>query len=95
MLRAGVDDETEADFAFRRRFRVLDWGPTTDNVTAHLFRDGNGSLMTVHCRRDEHLLEHPEHVGEVFVAEVPTAEFVGILQGLVAVLDGGQIQCRP
>ncbi|MGW6869352.1 hypothetical protein ACWGHM_13615 [Streptomyces sp. NPDC054904] len=88
MLRAGADDETEADFELRSRFRVLDWGPTTDNVTTHLFRDGDGSLITLQFRRDEHLLKHPEHAGEVFGAKMPTAELVGILENLVDILDG-------
>ena len=87
MLRAGANDETEAEYEFRRRFRVLDWGPTTDNVTAHIFRDGDHLVFTLQFRRGEHLLKHPEHEGEVFVVEIPTVEFVEILEGLVAVLD--------
>ncbi|WP_326680930.1 hypothetical protein [Streptomyces sp. NBC_01237] len=95
MLRAGADDETEADFEFRSRFRVMDWGPTTDNVTTHLFRDGDGSLITLQFRRDEHLLKHPEQAGQVFVAKIPTAELVGILEDLVDILDGRQSQNHP
>jgi hypothetical protein len=41
MLRAGADGETEAEYAFRRRFRIMDWGPTTDNVAAHAFREAD------------------------------------------------------
>ncbi|MFD7966312.1 hypothetical protein ACFV5J_36560 [Streptomyces zaomyceticus] len=40
MLRAGSDDETDADYELRSRFQALLWGPTTDNATTHLFRDG-------------------------------------------------------
>ncbi|WP_407917142.1 hypothetical protein [Kitasatospora sp. NE20-6] len=85
-LRAGTDDETEADYELRSRFRALAWGPTTDNVTAYLFGDGDRSVLTLQFWRKEHLTEHPEDAGEVFVAEIPTAELVGILDDLVAVL---------
>lgn len=93
MRRAGAEDETEAEYGYRRRFRVLEWGPTTDNVTVHLFRGGDRSLITFQFRREEHLLKHPEHADEVFVAEILTAEFVGILDHLVAVLDRGPSGC--
>lgn len=84
MLRAGADDER------RSQSRALSWGPTTDNVTAHLFRDADGLVLTLQFWREEHLIKHPEHAGEVFVAGIPTAEFVGILEDLVTVLDGDQ-----
>ncbi|MCT9005714.1 hypothetical protein [Streptomyces rhizosphaerihabitans] len=94
MHRAGADDETEADYEFRNQFRVLSWGPTTDNVTAHLFRDADRLVLTLQFWREEHLIKNPEHAGEVFVVEIPTVEFVGILENLVAVLDGGrQLGC--
>ncbi|MBM9507925.1 hypothetical protein [Actinacidiphila acididurans] len=89
MLRAGTDDETEAEFEFRSRFRVLDWGPTTDNVTAHLFRDGDHLAITLQFWRDAHLAKHPEDAGEVFLATLPTREFVATLEDLVAALDRG------
>jgi hypothetical protein len=87
---AGADDETEADYELRSRFQALSWGPTTDNVTAHLFRDGDRLVLTLQFWREEYLIKHPEHADEVFVVEMPTMEFVGILEDLVAVLDGGQ-----
>ncbi len=90
MHRAGADDESEADYELRSRFRALSWGPTTDSVTAYLFRDKDRLALTVQFRRGEHLIEHPEGAGEVFVVDIPTAEFIGILEELVAVLDGGR-----
>lgn len=90
MHRAGADDESEADYELRSRFRALSWGPTTDNVTVHLFRDTDRLVLTVQFRREEHLFKHPEDAGEVFVVDIPTAQFVGILEDLVTVLDGGQ-----
>ena len=44
-LIAGTGDEEEDD-ALRSRFRVFDWGPTTDNVEAFLFRDGERLEIT-------------------------------------------------
>ncbi|MEU6706165.1 hypothetical protein [Streptomyces wuyuanensis] len=95
MHRAGGDDETEEEYRFRSRFRVLNWGPTTDNVTAHLFRDADHLVLTLQFRREEHLVRHPDHAGKVFVAEVQTEEIVGILEDLAAVLDGSQDPGRP
>ncbi|MEZ0096015.1 hypothetical protein [Streptacidiphilus sp. EB129] len=90
MHRAGADDETEEEYEFRSQFRVMSWGPTIDNVTAHLFRDADRLVLTLQFLREEHLDRHPDHAGKVFVAEVPTEEFVGILEGLAAVLDSSQ-----
>ncbi|MEU4266580.1 hypothetical protein [Streptomyces sp. NPDC026092] len=87
MLDAGHDQETEADYELRSRHRVLDWGPTTDNATTHLFRDGDRLMITLQFRRAEHLLRHPEHADKVFLAEIAAPEFVSILEDLVAALD--------
>jgi hypothetical protein len=64
-----------------------DWGPTTDNVSAFLFRDGDQLVITSEFWREEHLLEHPEHAGTVFVARLQEKELAAILEDLVAVLD--------
>ena len=93
--RSGADDETEEEYEFRSQFLVLRWGPTTDNVTTHLFRDADRLVLTLQFWREEHLVRHPDHAGRVFVTEVPTDEFVGILEGLAAVLDGSQDPGRP
>ncbi|WP_440069486.1 hypothetical protein [Streptosporangium sp. OZ121] len=70
------------------QFRIFnDWGPTTDNVSAFLFRDGDQSVITSEFRREEHLLEHPEHARTVFVARLQEKELAAILEDLVAVLD--------
>lgn len=57
-------------------------------MTAHLFRDGDRLAITPRSRREHHLRGRPEHAGEAFVAEIAVAEFVGVLDDLVAVLDG-------
>lgn len=95
MHRAGADDETEEEYGFRSQFQTLSWGPTTDNVTTHLFRVADRLVLTLQFWREEHLVRHPDHVGRVFVAEVPTEEFVGILEGLAAALDDSQDPGRP
>jgi hypothetical protein len=87
---AGTDDETEADYELRARFRALTWGPTTDNLTTHLFREMDRLLLTVQFWREAHLVKHPEDADEVFVAEIPTVEFIAILEDLAAALDDGQ-----
>jgi hypothetical protein len=73
----------------RERWQFLEWGPTTDNVLAHLLPHGNHLVMTVGFCREEHLRRHPEHVGAVFVAEIETEKLADILQGAVAALDRG------
>ncbi|MEV8360981.1 hypothetical protein [Streptomyces niveus] len=78
MLRAGDDDETEAEYELRSRFQTLSWGPTTDNVTAYLFREGDDLTITLQFWR-----EPPERAAEIFVAEIPAAEFVETLEDLV------------
>lgn len=88
MLRAENDDETDADYELRSRFQALHWGPTTDNVTTHLFRDEDCLVITWEFWREKHLLAHPEHAGQVFMVEMSTHEFVMILENLVALLDG-------
>jgi hypothetical protein len=71
------------------RHRVFDWGPTTDNVIAFAFGGGSGErvAITVEFWREEHLQQHPEHVGQVFVAELDVAEFAAALEGFAAVLE--------
>jgi hypothetical protein len=75
----GDDDETDAGYYLRDRFGALSWGPTTDNVCT-LFREGDRLAIALRLWREEHLLSHPE--------------FVGTLEDLVAVLDGGPSQDR-
>jgi hypothetical protein len=82
----GNDDEE-----LREQFWIFDrWGPTTDNFLTYLFRDGDALVLTFQFWREKHLLKHPEHAGAVFAAEIQAAEFAGILEDLLAVLDRGQ-----
>jgi hypothetical protein len=84
---SGEGNEEEDD-ALRTRFRIFsDWGPTTDNVEALLFRDGERVEITWHFWREAHLRRHPEHTGTVFAVEIRAAELAAILGDLVAALD--------
>ncbi|MGW8600510.1 hypothetical protein ACWGLB_16445 [Streptomyces sp. NPDC055893] len=78
--------EPEADYEQRSRFQVLHWGPTTDNVIAHLFREKDDLVITLEFWREEHLRNHPEDSGVVYVVEIQAQEFVSILDGIVAAL---------
>ncbi|MBP2586984.1 hypothetical protein J3A78_007462 [Streptomyces sp. PvR006] len=81
-----AEAEAEADYEQRSRFQVLHWGPTTDNVIAHLFREKDNLVITLEFWREEHLRDHPEDAGAVFVVEIQVQEFVRILDGIVTAL---------
>jgi hypothetical protein len=79
----------------REGWQFLEWGPTTDNVLAHLLPDGGHLAITVGFWREEHLRRHPEHVGAVFVTEIAAEELADILQGAVTALGRGQAPAEP
>ncbi|RKE23467.1 hypothetical protein [Streptomyces sp. TLI_171] len=85
---AGSDDGAEAERELPSRFRALSWGPTTDGVTAFLFRERDRLVITLEFWREEHLVNHPEDAGAVFVVEIPAQEFAAILEGIAAALGG-------
>lgn len=74
------------DNGLRDQWSFLEWGPTTDNVLAHLFCDGNHLVLTVEFWREEHLRLHPEHAKSVFMAEIEAGELTDILENVVAAL---------
>jgi len=58
-------------------YRFMDWGPTTDNVSAHLFiSDGIASIPFSFWRPGHH---DPSELGQVFVAELPLRELMRVL----------------
>lgn len=73
------------------RYRFLTWGPTTDNLLACLFREKDRLAITFEFWREEHLLEHPEHRGTVFAAELRTGEFLAILEESAEVVGQDQV----
>jgi uncharacterized protein (TIGR02996 family) len=71
----------EVDDDFRQHFwRLLHWGPTTDNVSALLFRREDHLVLTFRFERDTHPI--PEERGVIFVAELPESELLGVLEQL-------------
>ena len=102
-LRSGSDltqpfPEVNAAEAHRRLLAVDDgsreqfwfplWGPTTDNVTAHVFRAGNLLVIPFEFWRPRH--PRPEELGQVFVTELPESELLGVLEQMLAALG-----CSP
>ncbi|WP_406373870.1 hypothetical protein OH781_40665 [Streptomyces sp. NBC_01550] len=61
-------------------------------MTAHLFCEEGRLVITLEFWRQEHLINHSEDAGAVFVVQIPTEEFVGILEVVVAVLDAARSQ---
>ncbi|MFG1947995.1 hypothetical protein [Nonomuraea sp. NPDC048826] len=86
-LQAGDGEQEYERFGFFHRWG---WGPTTDNVTSFLWRDGVRLVITLEFWRESHLLTHPEHAETVFVARLPAAEFVEILEETVTILGDGE-----
>ena len=74
------------DDGLREQWCFLEWGPTTDNVLAHVFRESGHLVITVEFWRDEHLQRCPEHTGVVFTSEITAEELASILQNAAAVL---------
>jgi uncharacterized protein (TIGR02996 family) len=70
----------EVDDGLRERFWVLlhNWGPTTDNVSALLFRRGDHLVITFKFCWDYGV--NPEDRGVVFVTEIPESELLDVLE---------------
>jgi hypothetical protein len=61
------------------RYRFMDWGPTADNVSALLFREGGVAFIPFCFWRERH--HDPAELGQVFVAELPVWELAAVLHG--------------
>jgi hypothetical protein len=59
------------------RYRFMDWGPTTDNVIAFIFRDADRIRITCSFWRATH--HRPDELGQVFHAELSERELLLIL----------------
>jgi uncharacterized protein (TIGR02996 family) len=70
----------EVNDGSRERFWILlhNWGPTTDNVSALLFRRGDHLVITFKFCWDDGL--NPEERGMVFVTEIRESELLGALE---------------
>lgn len=74
-----------ADDGSHQRFWFANWGPTTDNVDALLFRDGERVAIPFEFWRSEHLF--PDELGKTFVAELPESELLWVLEEMLKVLN--------
>lgn len=74
----------EMDDGTREQFWFPLWGPTTDNISGHVFRDGDSLSITLEFWRETH--KPPEERGEVFVAEMPEAELISVLEQMIIAL---------
>lgn len=72
----------------RRPFRFLNWGPTTDNVLALLFRCGLDAVLTFEFWRETH--PRPDEIGQVYVARLPERELLLSLHQAACVLRSGR-----
>jgi hypothetical protein len=67
----------EMDDGTAERFWALNWGPTTDNVYALLFRQGQNVILTFEFWRPSH--HNPADLGKVFTVELPERELLRVL----------------
>jgi hypothetical protein len=63
--------------ALHFRHLFLNWGPTTDNVIAHIFREGGRATIPFSFWREDH--HDCSELGQVFVTELPTNELIAVL----------------
>jgi len=70
-------------------YRFLDWGPTTDNISAVLFRENDKVFIPFSFWRESH--HDPSELGQVFVAELPERELLWVLHSTAWVLAFGRI----
>ena len=75
-------------------YRFLGWGPTTDNVSAVLFREGGTVFIPFSFWRESH--HEPSELGRVFVAELPERELLSVLHRAAwARWSGGGVSRSP
>jgi len=69
-------------------YRFLNWGPTTDNVSSHIFRRRADVVLTFSFWRESH--PYPNELGMVFVTEMPERDLLQILHEAEMALFLGQ-----
>ncbi|QEL16987.1 hypothetical protein [Limnoglobus roseus] len=72
------------DDGSREKFWFPQWGPTTDNITAHVFRAGDWLTIPFEYWRTRH--HRPDEMGRVFVAEMPQIELIEVLEQMLDAL---------
>lgn len=73
-------------------YRFMDWGPTTDNVRMHLFRENGTALLAFSFWREDH--HDPAELGQVFVAELPELELARMIHDASWALMWDWTNCR-
>lgn len=79
----------EVDDGSREQFWFPMWGPITDNILGHLFRNGELLSITLEFWRETH--QPPDERGAVFVAEIPEDELVNVLEQMILALGCGDL----
>jgi hypothetical protein len=69
--------DAETDNTEYLAYRFMDWGPTADNVSMLLFREGGTAYLPFSFWRPDHHV--PAELGQVFVAELPEWELATVL----------------
>ncbi|GIE69554.1 hypothetical protein Apa02nite_056620 [Actinoplanes palleronii] len=77
----------ESDFS--EQFRLMDWGPTADNVTCFAYLNGDELIITLVLRDDDHL---PEDQEKVVVARILADECVAVLTEAADLLDAERVR---
>ena len=60
------------------------WGPITDNISGHVFRDRENLTITLEFWRETHRIAAERKL--VFEVELPEAELVGVLEQMLTAL---------
>ncbi|GAA4977963.1 hypothetical protein [Actinoplanes utahensis] len=78
----------ETDFSWQ--FRLMDWGPTTDDATCIAYLDAGDELVLTLVRREDN--PSPEDPAKVVVAKILADEFVAVLTEASDLLDAERVQ---
>jgi hypothetical protein len=79
---------SEAEYEDRSPYRFMNWGPTTDNLSALLFRRGPTAIITFEFWRESH--PRPDELGRVFTCELAERELLRSLHQAVCLLRQGE-----
>ncbi|MDI6098747.1 hypothetical protein QLQ12_09055 [Actinoplanes sp. NEAU-A12] len=80
-------ESAESDFPWQ--FRLMDWGPTTDDVTCFAYLNGDELVLTLVQRVDNQLPDDPL---KVIVAKMLAEEFVAVLTEAADLLDAERLR---
>jgi hypothetical protein len=76
--------DAETDNTEYLSYRFMGWGPTADNVTMLLFREGRVAYLPFSFWRPDH--HDPTELGQVFVSELPEWELAAVLHDAASAL---------